>query len=362
MSRRFNHTAAALIAMTAAGIVAMHGADAEARLPRKQLRGRLATILRAEAPLGVIRKNAAVIIPFSLQNNRRKAATIEIQYGWDQDGDGTIATGLDPLLPSEYISASQNREDTRDTSKRSNPLKYRAGIPPGIAHAYSWNANLDLAGLRLDPAGKIVTTPQGRPVVDPNSPEDLLRQDGESGVSIRIRSTAGKGRRKVASDWVYTRDFALNNNSVPALTLDDVAEGPITTFAWTAFDADSEDANGDGLFDLLREDRDGDGIMDASTMSVAFDYYRLAEDEDVSRLSDAELDALLWLPCTRVEDAGDSDVDAPSSPVGTQNVFAWDWQADPSITGDRVVIRARGYDGQEHTTMMHWLAPITLVN
>jgi len=348
-----------ILALTA-GALALNGTDALA-ISRKKLKKRLASILKADAPMGVRRKNPAVILPFVLENNRKKLVTIQVQYGYDHDDDGIIADGTDPALPSEYIDAAQNRDDTRDTSKRHRPLRYRAGIPPGVGHAYSWNAALDLPGTLADAQGRLLTTDQGRPIPDPNQPEDFLRQTGETGVRYRLRSTAGHGRRKVASDWVYSDRFTINNNALPSTSMFSVVEGDVVTIDWIAFDADSEDANGNGVLDILAgEDADQDGDLDRSFVSIAFDFHRLEVGEDPSAMTQAELDRLQWIECTRSDDQGDSNVGVESTPLGTPHVFAWDYLQDPTAPGDRVILRARGFDGNEHGLTDYWLDAISL--
>lgn len=347
-------------AAVVAGGLSLHAADAYART-KKQAARQLASIIRQEAPLGLRRHNAAVIVPFMLQNNKRKYAVVDVEYGWDRNGDGIIADGTVDGLPSEYSPCTHNRRDTRDTSAPGRKLRYRAGVPPGTAHAFSWNADADLPGVYLESQGLYVTAGDGRLVQDPNSPEDFLRQSGETGVKLRLRTQSGSGRRKVKSAWSYTAAFSVNNNEAPSARFDMVVGGDQVIVDWVGFDADSEDTNGDGLFDLLGgEDRDQDGVFDQSFMSVAFDYSILAEGEDPTGATDAQLAQRVWLPCTPDEGVGDPVSGLTTTPDGTSHVFAWDWKKDPTVPGAQVLLRFRGFDGFEHTGMVYDRTPVTL--
>lgn len=349
---------AAAVAVTV-GTLAVSAADSVAA-SKRQLKRRLATVIRAEAPLGVRRASDAVILPFTLVAGKGKQSVVEIEFGFDRDGDGVIATGLDGR-DSEYLPCTHNRADPRDTSSRDRPLRYKIGVPPGIGHAFSWNAAGDLPSRLLDVQGDLVTTDEGRPLVDPTSPEDLLRTSGHSGVRIRYRTLKGGKRAGVRSDWVYTSAFTVNNNQLPELELDGVTVGDFVQIAWTGFDADSEDANGNGQLDILEgEDRNLDGTFDTSTMSVAFDYHFEEIGEDLSNLTPAELANLRWLPCTIDRDAGDDNRDQTTSPVGTSYTAAWNWRADPLVTDRPILIRARAFDGFEHTSYVYWTTPIVI--
>ena len=62
---------------------------------------------------------------------------------------------------------------------------------------------------------------------------------------------------------------------------------------WTAFDPDSEDANGNGLLDVeAGEDANQDGDLDDERVAVAFDYHRIEAGEDPAAMTAAALQAL----------------------------------------------------------------------
>ena len=170
-----------------------------------------------------------------------------------------------------------------------------------------------------------------------------------------------RGRRK-SSDWAYSEPFGLHNGSPPALTIDDVTSGGETSIAWSAFDANGEDFNGNGRLDPLDgEDMNGNGVLDNALASVAFDFLVLAEGEDVEGLSSHELAALDWTPCTRDFGAGDPDVDRRSSPTGIPHVFAWDHVADEIAAGSGVILRGRPFDETElHGQWIYRTEPTTI--
>lgn len=199
--------------------------------------------------------------------------------------------------------------------------------------------------------GPLLVTPDGRTIQDPDNPEDLLRAIGDTGVKIRMRTVIGRRRRAVTSEWEYTDPFTLDNNAAPAVTLDGVEQGSVVVVHWTAFDDDSEDANGNGVLDFLEgEDRNGNGEFDIEQIAVAFDFHRLEPGEDPRSMSLEDLEALHWLPCTRAADVGQPDDGVASSPLGVPHVFGWDWAADPMAPDTAVILRARGYDGKEHSS------------
>ena len=144
-------------------------------------------------------------------------------------------------------------------------------------------------------------------------------------------------------------------------------DGAPTLVHWTAFDADAEDLNGNGRFDVTDgEDFDGDGVLDREPVGVAFDCHWLAEGEDPSAMSDAQLAALDWVPCTRVPGVGDTDSleTSPGAPipatgplagvatappgVGRSWVFAWDAALDAAGNTRGMILRATPFDTQHN--------------
>ena len=361
MSRLFNRPnwmLAAAVAVTAGTLVMQ--ADPSIAASKRQLRRRLASVVRAEAPLGVRRGNDAVILPFTLAAGKGRRSIVQVEYGYDRNGDGLVSTG-DGDLASEYMPCTHNRKDPRDTASSDRPLRFKIGVPPGISHAFSWNSVADLSGQYIDALGQFVTTDEGRQVIDPNFPEDFLRTNGQHGVRIRYRTLKGGRRSGVRSDWVYTASFTVNNNALPTLALQAVDIGDTVGIFWTGTDADSEDTNGDGVLDILGgEDRDGDGELDGADMSVAFDYHFQEGDEDLSNLTPEELAGLRWLPCTIDSTDGAGNLNLPTTPNGRTHSTAWDWQSDPTLEGAPIILRSRGFDGQEHTQYIYWTAPFTL--
>src|SRR6185295_9615929 len=113
-----------------------------------------------------------------------------------------------------------------------------------------------------------------------------------AGVRIRMRATRGKGKSKLIGSWAYTDAFSVNNNAPPSLTIDQVIPNESGTASdehvevlWSAFDGDSEDKNGNGLFDP-GEDVNGNRVFDQEQVGVAFDYYRLQPGDDPVAMTD----------------------------------------------------------------------------
>jgi hypothetical protein len=159
-------------------------------------------------------------------------------------------------------------------------------------------------------------TPQGRPVPDPDNPGSFLFATGPggqpilAGVQIRVRAFRIVKGRKVAGQWAYSEAFGLNNNNPPTVTIDSVEANTTSSVTssdehvrihWSVYDPDSEDFDGDQVLDLADgEDLDGDGELDCELVGVAFDYHRVTASEDPATMTTEQLNALQWLPCTRV--------------------------------------------------------------
>src|SRR6185503_14627631 len=134
-----------------------------------------------------------------------------------------------------------------------------------------------------------------------------------AGVKVRVRavrvSVVKRHAVKIGGAWAYSDSFSLNNNSTPTMTIDGIDSNGISSptasdedvlIHWTAFDPDSEDKNADGVLDIARgEDANGNGKLDDERVGVAFDYHRVAANENPATMTAAQLAALSWLPCTR---------------------------------------------------------------
>jgi hypothetical protein len=354
-SERSRIFVAAVGAVATIGLFAGAG-DAFAARRKKKKQVKPADVRSLQTPLGLQGTRGAgnnVVSPFSLVDRSRRKSDVEAEYGVDVNGDGVIADGTDPNLPSEYFPATEDRRDTRNTRKNKKPQLFSTAGDIGSSHAFVWNSGADL-GTAHYPTIQILYTPQGRPVPDPNNPGSFLFDDAQAGVKLRLRAKAKKGG--AVSAWSYTDAFALNNNTPPSMTIDEIipndtstptASDEVVEILWTAYDDDSEDKNGNGVLDPLDlEDTNGNGVLDPEFVSVAFDYFRVPDGLDPSGYTPDQLDGLAWQPCSRAEGVGDPDDGVPSAPegVGRQHTFAWDSLTDVGTVYATFILRAKPFD------------------
>lgn len=357
-------TAGAVAAAVGAGLAAAQTASA-ARAPKRP------EVTSMETPLGLQGTSGAgrnIPVIFRLFDRAGRATDVEVQYGADLNADGNISD-------DEYRPVTEDRLDPRNTRRDRRPQLFTSGRGESAVHSFVWNSVSD------QPSGRFAVpqyalTAQGRRVADPDRPGEFLLATGQggnlvaAGVKLRMR-TAGRGNRH--ANWAYTNAFSLDNDAAPSMTLDAVAlaadDSTTVHVDWTAFDFDSEDANGNGLLDLAeREDRNDNGVLDVDRVGVAFDFRRLAANEDPVLMTPAQLSQGIWKPCSRnAEDpTGQTDSldltpgQAPtggvaSAPpgIGRHWRFAWDAAADFAVTGDRYIVRATPFDehGARGTTV-----------
>jgi hypothetical protein len=365
---------ACLLASALAVVLPAVASEALARpLPRRKT----AVVLGVDAPLGAQRGGVAV--GFRLFDPSRKATDVEVQYGYDVDGDGRITDGTESpfgagAVPNEYFPATEDRSDPRNTRRNRAPQLFTTAADIGAAQAFVWKSSVDVGSIRLV-STRYQLTPQGRKISDGLGGFVLATgPDGDvvsAGVKIRMRAftVAKRGRVRVASPWVYSRAFDLDSTGAPSMRIDGLsaaADKPTTVLVdWTAFHSDSEDLDGDGVLDAAQgEDKNGNGLLDSPRLAVAFDWHLLRAGEDPTRMSAAQLAALSWLPCTRDAAYGDTDsvetrvgVPLPTSGglagvatarpgVGRHAVFAWDTDAEFGRTSptDGFILRATPTD------------------
>jgi hypothetical protein len=387
-----------------AGAVILPGARAVAATPK------LARVGRVEPPLGMQGARGAganVGVIFNLIDETRRKTDVDVQYGWDKNGDGKItdgtelnADGTPAGYPNEYSAATEDRVDARNTRRNRSPQLFTTAGDVGAIQEYIWKSQQDLRGARLLTTEHKLT-PQGREVPDPDNPGSVLfatGPDGQqvfAGVQVRVRATrtAVVQRRQVkyVGTWAYSTPFGLNNNSKPTMTIDSVdsngasvptASDENVLIKWTVFDADSEDLTGDGVLDISKgEDANNNGKPDFEQVGVAFDYHRLAASENPATMTPAQLAALSWLPCTRAKGVGDTDsMDArpgvplptsgdlaglPSAPpgVGRHWTFAWNSVADVGTVYAKFILRAQPFDQKrEQGDYVYRTAPLQLDN
>ena len=324
--------------------------DASARVVRRIRPAKLSLL---QAPLGLQGASGSgvnVPIPFRLTDRSFRRSDVQIQYGIDRDGDGVVSE-------AEYRFATESRLDPRNTRGDRAPQLYTTAADLGASHAIVWRSDVDLGAARVIPGKTPVLTPQGRVLKDPLDPQETGPFYTNPGVIVRLRPVSVSGRR---GPWSYTPGFAVSGNHAPSVTLDSVASGSTVLVGWSAYDADTEDFNANGVLDLADgEDVNGNNILDVTRVGIAFDWHRLAPGEDPATMTDAQLASLQWLQCTRVAGVGDSDalVLTPGQPpvgdlvagspsVGRSYVFAWAAAQDTGGVGDRFLLRGSPIDDQ----------------
>ena len=334
---------AALAPLSLAGV-------ADARIVRPIRPARL-TLL--EAPLGLQGATGAgvnAVIPFRLFDRSYHRCDVQIQYGIDRNGDGVIAE-------SEYRFATESRTDPRNTRRDRAPQLFTTAADLGAAHGIVWRTDVDLGTARVVPGKQPVLSPQGRILGDPNDPAFPGPFYTSPGVVVRLRAVSVTGRK---GPWVFSDSFAVSGNHAPSMTFDRSTSGSTVLVDWSAIDADTEDKNANGVLDVADgEDGNGNGILDVTRVGIAFDWHRLAPEEDPATMTDDQLASLQWLQCSRKEGVGDSDalVITPGRPaVGDlvagypgaphSYVFAWAAAQDTGGVGDRFLLRATPIDDQ----------------
>jgi hypothetical protein len=374
--RRSNVIVLALAASSVAGLAALPQTAAAKPKRPKPARSHIVEVVTPLGLQGTSGSGGNVVIPFKIADIGGRPADIEVQYGVDLNGDGMIAE-------NEYRRASEDRLDYRDTRENRAPQLFRTGSTVGAVNAFVWQSLADVGRARLVTL-EYALTPQGRQIPDPNNPGAFLFASGpggafvQAGVKVRMRTALRRKRHGpwVYSEWTYSDTFALDNSLPPSMTIDATTSGATVLVVWTAFDADSEDLNGNGLLDIANgEDMDGDGVLDCEKVGAAFDYHRLAPGEDPATMSAFQLSSLQWRPCTRSAGVGDTDsldsrpgVPIPASGdlsgvcsgppgVGHHWLFAWDAVADEGVTTDRFILRATPFDQERNrgATVYSWI-------
>jgi hypothetical protein len=357
------------VALGAVSVVALFAASETALAKRSSA----ALVGRIETPLGLQGTRGAganVGVIFNLIDESRRKSDVEVQYGIDINADGDITE-------DEFRPATEDRFDSRDTRKNKLPQLFSTAGDIGAAQQYVWKSLADIGTARALTL-EYALTAQGRQVPDPDNPGSFLFASGPSGnqvfagVKVRVRAVRRVGRQKIYGDWVVSESFGVNNNNPPVMTINSIDNNGISNptasdetvmIHWTAFDADSEDLNGNGQLDIAAgEDVNNNGILDCENVGVAFDYHRLLPTENPGSMTPAQIAALSWLPCTRTKGVGDTDsLDArPGVPIPTTGdlagvcsappgvgrnwTFAWDSVTDVGTVYAKFVFRARPFD------------------
>ena len=323
---------------------------ADARIVRRIRPAKLSLL---QAPLGLQGASGAganIAIPFRLTDRSFRRSDVEIQYGFDRDGDGVVSE-------TEFRFATESRIDPRNTRRDRVPQLFTTSADLGASHAIVWRSDVDLGPIRVVPGKQPVLSPQGRVVSDPNDPQAPGPFYTNPGLIVRLRPVSVSGRR---GPWSRTPGFPVSGNHAPSMTFDEITPGATVLVDWSAYDADTEDLNANGVLDVADgEDRNGNGVLDVTRVGIAFDWHRLAPEEDPAAMTDEQLESLQWLQCTRVAGVGDSDslVMTPGQPAvgslvagspgaGHHYVFAWAAGPDTGGVGDRFLLRGTPIDDQ----------------
>jgi len=310
-----------------------------------------ARVSLVEAPLGLQGAAGAgpfVAIPFRLKDHTFRPTDVQMQYGIDRDADGVIAD-------DEFRSATESRFDSRDTRTNRAPQLFRTAADQGAAQAIVWRSDVDVGTARIVAGPEYALDAQGRLVKDLFDPDSYVVARVNPGVVIRLRSVSVTGQK---GPWTRSAPFSVSGNHAPSMTIDSIAAGAPIVARWTVTDADSEDANGNGVLDIAAgEDKNENGVLDTTRAGVAFDWYQLAPGEDPSKMTDVQLAALHWRACTRAAGVGDTDsmVLAPGQPpqgglvsgapgAGRSYSFAWDALHDTGATAAGFILRATPFD------------------
>lgn len=333
--------------------------EADART-RARPRVKPAKILEVITPLGLqgsAGSGASVSIPFRVRDRSFRQTDIEMQYGYDRNGDGFVTD-------DEYRPATEARLDSRDTRANRAPQLFTTSADAGSTHGIVWRSDVDLGDSRVIEGREYLLDASGRVIRDPLDPSQPAFGYDNPGVLIRLRAVSVSGRK---GPWVATANgFSVDENHRPSMTIDSAnpAEDAPTVFriGWTAYDPDSEDRNGNGALDILDgEDVNANGVLDVAPVGVAFDWHwvDVQAGENPDAMNDAQLATLVWLPCTQDPAHGDdaSLVTQPGSApvggvasappgVGRSYVFAWDSDEDVGQIHGRFLLRATPFDAQ----------------
>jgi hypothetical protein len=337
---------------TLAGLaVAVPFAFAVTAVAKPQAPVKAARVSLVEAPLGLqgsAGAGALVAIPFRLKDHTFRPTDVQMQYGIDRNADGV-------LEDDEFRNATEDRFDSRDTRANRAPQLFRTAADQGAAQAIVWRSDVDVGTDRIAAGPEYALDAQGRIVRDPLDPDSFVVARVNPGVVIRLRSVSISGQK---GPWTKSAPFSVSGNHPPAMTIDAIDAGAPILAHWTVTDADSEDANGNGVLDIaLGEDRNENGVLDTTRAGVAFDWCELAPGQDPTKMNDVQLAALHWRACSRVAGVGDTDslVVVPGQPAQGGVVsgaptaprsysFAWDSLRDAGATTDGFILRATPFD------------------
>jgi hypothetical protein len=299
--------------LAGAAVAAASASDAAARPRKKKPRYDVAAFEILSSP-DVI-DGRAIVARFTLFGKASRPARLEFDYGTDRNADGAIADDefrpalLDLLDPS----------NTYDIDAK-NRIVWPADPAGGRVHEIAWDARGALGAVRV-PAHALAGFSSSAPAALTAAPE------GARGIVLRARV-----KKKVVGT---SEEFSIDGDDAPEASIESVGSGELREIAYTAFDRESEDLDGDGEWDQAEgEDLNGDGLPQFSSVTPQFWYAPLEDGQDPGTMDEQALFALHWYPCT----PQDPVTQVAANQTGISHTFSWDAGADGfAISNDTVV-------------------------
>lgn len=293
--------------------------------------GSVPTVQKLETPLGLTGSRGAgadVFVSFNLKDREYNPASVQLEYGWDVDGDGVIEpSDGDPSATDEFFPC------TPASGYETDIAALDTATGKGADHLFVWSSATDLPGARFV-TQDYSYTPQGRPIVG---------SDGEPvfgntpAIRLRMRANDDEGAKGRWGDWNTTKPFDLNNNSQPSITIDTGGLNGVSPNA-TGTAADTDVVLN---FRIIDADSGLSGGVDYNAVSV--DFAPVPPGADLT--DPAVVDALDWLPATTA--AGTADTGLTSSPApGTLNTWTWDSRTDVGTVNGDYILRITPFDSK----------------
>ncbi len=262
-----------------------------------------------------------VFVSFNIKDTEFNQSDIQIEYGWDVDGDTLIEPGVgteNPVPDDEYFEATR-KAGVGDGFRN---LDSTLG---GAGHLFVWNSTADVPGRRFV-TQDYVWTPTGRQVIGSNG-QPLF--GNTPGIKIRVRANDSGGDPARWGPWNYSDAFDLNNNSQPSITiattgLNGVTPNPTGTAA---------DENVVLNFNYI----DADAGFSTDPGAVAVDY---------APVPPGAILALVWAPASTFPGTADTGLASAVTP-GAANTFTWDSVRDVGTVNGDYILRITPFDSKK---------------
>ena len=300
--------------------------------------GTVPTVQKLETPLGLAGSRGSgedVFVAFNLKDREYNPASIQLEYGYDVNGDGQI-TGSDgnPTATDEYF------ECTASANPGDGLAALDTATGRGADHLFIWASGQDLPGARFvtqdydyTEQGRLKIGSDGQPLFG-NTP----------GIRLRMRANDDEGAQNRWGEWKTTNPFDLNNNSQPALAIEPVGLNGVTP------NPTGTAADEDVVLNFRIIDADANAGTDLC--AVAVDYAPVAPGADLS--DPVVVDALVWLPATTAAGTPDTGLLSEVTP-GALNTWTWDSVADVGTVNGDYILRITPFDSKQErgaTVMM----------